>query len=308
MNVEKRTNYINHLYASIHTLSGIYEEPLNLSQAESIPLVRQANHKKVRNEERKVTYLMINPNRTQEDHGMVTSYSTFKGLMKSVFSAMNADMEKYHIRRADMSLNSDDPDDYELYKKLNRALICCVANEYKVVNSYATQDLWTFDSLNMAIKNDDFEMENYNKELESHGAVPTKSRLELRSKGIKDGKTLKHELMDKWFRRLDKASQSFKGVQMRYNDQLERLYKEDIQKPKKQRTYMNLTSFLMQYRECIFTTAQMIDLLSRFDEVRTPEIRAKNFKQRHHIEYISQTDINVVIKAIKRCIRQYFKS
>lgn len=308
MNIEKRKNYINHLYASIHTLSGVYDEALDLLQTGSIPIIKESNHKKVRNEERKVTYLMLNPNSTQPDHRMITRYSDFNRMMNSVFELLNADMEKFHVRRADMSLNTDDPNDYELYKKLNRALICCVANEYKVVNTYATQDLWTFASLNMAIKNKTFEMENYNKEIEARGTVPTKCRLELRSKAIADGRTLEQELMDKWFRRLDKASQSFKGVQVRYNDQLEKLYKEDLKKPKKQREYMNLTAFLMQYKECIFTTSQMVDLLSRFEEVRTPANRAKNFKQRHHIEYISQTDINVVIGAIKRCIRSYFKS
>ena len=77
-------------------------------------------------------------------------------------------------------------------------------------------------------------------------------------------------------------------MHQRYNDELERIYKEEKDAfPVK---FRSLTDFLIQYQNCIFCKAQMVDLLSRFDEVKNPETRAKNHKKRYGIEYFSKKD------------------
>ena len=37
----KRKNYIDNLYTALHTLSGVYSEPINLEDAEVQPNVRE---------------------------------------------------------------------------------------------------------------------------------------------------------------------------------------------------------------------------------------------------------------------------
>lgn len=71
--------------------------------------------------------------------------------------------------------------------------------------------------------------------------------------------------------------------------------------------FRSLTDFLIQYQNCIFCKAQMVDLLSRFDEVKNPETRAKNHKKRYGIEYFSKKDVEYAVAEIKRASEKFFK-
>ena len=51
----------------------------------------------------------------------------------------------------------------------------------------------------------------------------------------------------------------------------------------------------------------MIDLLSRFDEVKNPETRAKNHKKRYGIEYFSKMDVEYAVAEIKRAAEKFFE-
>ena len=95
---------------------------------------------------------------------------------------------------------------------------------------------------------------------------------------------------------------------MESNYHLERLYKKDLTKPKKERDYISLNAFLMQYREAIYCRGQMIDLLSRFDEVKNPKKKADRFKEKHKIEYFSQSDLNKIIDVLREKTEEYFNS
>ena len=122
------------------------------------------------------------------------------------------------------------------------------------------------------------------------------------------GTTIEYQFMSKWFERLEKARKQFKNVQMESNYHLERLYKKDLAKPKKERDYISLNAFLMQYREAIYCRGQMIDLLSRFDEVKNPKKKADRFKEKHKIEYFSQADLNQIIDVLREKTEEYFNS
>lgn len=306
MNKAKRTNYIKTLYAALHTLSGVTDDNIALA-AQNHPNVKVCQRRKKRNEDHEEMYLQLNPNKGQANNGMIKSYKQFEDQLNSIFEDIGGNMKNFHINRADMSLNSDIQGDYEAYRKLNRLILCCLSNAYAVQNCFESRNIWTFDSLNLAIKADTFEAENYNKELESNGKVPTTNRLELRSKKIEDTSSLYHEFMDKWCARLDKVTDHFYSVTMRYNDNLCNLYTEDMKKPKRFRRYISRNAFLVQYSDCIFTSEQLIDLMERLG-ARNPESSAKNFKRYHKIEFFSKKDLEVVVNAIKRCMKRYFKS
>lgn len=308
MKLQKRKKYIDDLYIATHTISGISEERLNLEETERHSKISESYHKRQKDRENEVTYLRLNPNKSMAGNEMIQSYELFKEVLGQIFSEVGGDIEKFHIRRADLSINSDTAGDFELYKKLNRLILCCISVEYDVINTYESYDLWTCKALNLAIKSSTIEAENYDKEQESHGSVPTTNRLELRSKQIADGSTLEREFAEKWCKRLELARMNYEEVQKRYNDNLERLYKEDLEKPKRDRSYLSLNAFLMQYSDCIFCSRQMIDLVSRFEEVRDPRLKAENFKKNHAIEYFSKHDLDVVIRAIKKKIKEYFKN
>ena len=95
-------------------------------------------------------------------------------------------------------------------------------------------------------------------------------------------------------------------MQMRYNDELVQLFKQEMNKYPKR--YNNLTGFLLQYQDCIFTKEQMIDLLKRFDEVSNPQNKEKNHRQKYGIDYYSKLDVLEAVEIIKRAVRAYFDS
>ena len=51
----------------------------------------------------------------------------------------------------------------------------------------------------------------------------------------------------------------------------------------------------------------MIDLLSRFEEVKDPKIRAENHKKRYGIEYFSKKDVERAVAEVKRATEEFFR-
>lgn len=305
MQKQKRETYINALFVAIHTLSGLYSgliEPEAIAESDCVKKSSyQAKHGEVK------TYLQINPNKGMKNNGMVMAYSELIKKLEEIFWNMGADSHDFAITRADLSINSATPGDFEMYSKLNRLLLCCLSDAYGLENAYDTCDFWTQKRLSIAVKSRSLEAENYDKEQESGGAVPTTNRLELRSIRMNEKNTdLQKEFAENWVKRLEKATQNYKNVKERYNLNLSRLYLEDQKKPQKERVYLSLNAFLLQYQHCIFCTAQMVDLLRKIG-VENPESKAKNFKNRHSIEYFSQKDLLIVTAAIKKKIKNYFK-
>lgn len=307
MNIQKKLEYPEkmNLYG-IDTLSGyiprkVKETEYNQSTAKVN--INQCNYKV--DEEK--TYLLINPNKQGEGESLITKYSDFVKKMEHILNSVGADLDEYDVIRADFCFNSTDTSTYNSYQKLHRLLISCLAKAYKYKNCYVSCGLWDFERLSIAIKKDDSEVENYNKHKESEGKDESANRLEFRSKRM-SGTSIEYQFMTKWFERLDKARNCFNDVQTEYNNHLERLYKNDIAKPPRERSYLSLNAFLLQHKETIYTRKQMIDLLSRFDEVKNPTKRADKFKDKHRIEYFSQKDLEYIIEVLKDKTTQYFNS
>lgn len=293
MNQKKLDNY--NLTGSIHTLSvkspGIVED---IQEEVSNCIVSSSQTKGS-----PTTTSIINVNKLIGD---VFKYSEFETVFDTILAG--AGIGEYAIVRADMRFDSYDSEHYRQYAKLNRYLISALAVTYKVRNAYRSTNLFTQRQLSVAIKNKYFECENYDKHEESNGSDAAESRLEERSKSWSD-KDLRKEFTEGWFRRWDKAIQNLTLVQKTYNDALEQIYKED--KHAYPTRFRSLTDFLIQYQDCIFCKAQMVDLLSRFpDEVKNPVTRAENHKKRYGIEYFSQKDVSRAIAEVKRATVEFF--
>jgi hypothetical protein len=315
MNKKKLDEY--NLTGSIHTLAikspGIVND---IDEKVSKCIVANSSQSKTG----ETTTSIINPNKLLGD---VFSYSEFETTFATILGG--AGITDYNLIRADMRFDNYEPDHYKKYAKLNRYLISMLAVTYRTKNNYKTNDLFNQRQLSVAIKNDYFEIENYDREAKSkiteNHEEPAKARLEERTvsrgwrnlykKNESDQELtdwnmilLKKEFTDGWFSRWDKAIQNIDKVHQRYNDELEKLYKED--KNSYPTRFRSLTDFLIQYQDCIFCKAQMIDLLSRFDEVKNPKTRAENHKKRYGIEYFSQKDVVAAVEEVKRATRDFF--
>ncbi|MBE5955692.1 MAG: hypothetical protein E7253_04495 [Lachnospiraceae bacterium] len=246
------------------------------------------------------TTSIINPNKLI---GEIYTYSEFDTALNTILAG--AGIEDYTIVRADMRFDSYDAEHYEKFSKLNRYLVSLMAVTYKFKNAYRTTNLFTQKQLSVAIKNQYMELENYDKKAESDGNAEAYSRLEERSKRWQD-KDLAYEFLDRWFARWDKAIKNIPKVHKAYNDSLEKIWNEG--KNAYPCKFRSLTDFLIQYQNCIFCKAQMIDLLSRFEEVgkEKAKSRAENHKKRYGIEYFSQKDVERAINEIKRATLEFF--
>ena len=254
------------------------------------------------NLEDKKSASLRNPNKL---HGEIYHYSELYSVMGEILAA--AGIDEYSLIRADLRLDSFDPKHYEQYAKLNKYLISALAVTYSVKNCYRSTDLFSQAQLSIAIKNRHFEAENYDKEAESGGSDVAKSRLELRSKSF-EAENLPNEFTGHWFLRLDKALTNLDRVQARYNDELIRLYHEGKDADPCQ--FRSVTDFIIMYKDCIFTKAQLIDLLSRIPEVGPDKakVKAENHKKRYGIEFFSLNDMRAAVGEIKRATIAFFRS
>lgn len=306
MNIEKRNDYEKKMILNgIDTLSGyIYRQVSGKDMENGVKWnINQCNYQT----DNERTYLLINPNKNGKSERLITKYSEFVEKMNFILNSLGADLNELDVIRADFCFNSTDKTTYNSYQKLHRLIISCLAKAYKYKNCYVSCDLWDFERLSVAIKKDDSEIENYNKDRQSEGTDESANRLELRSKRM-SGTSIEYQFMTKWFERLDKARKCFDEVQMESNNHLEKLYKKDLNKPPKERNYLSLNAFLLQYKEAIYTRKQMIDLVSRFEEVKNPTKKADKFKENHKIEYFSQKDLDYIIKVLKDKATEYFSS
>lgn len=293
MNKEKLNNY--NLTGSIHTL-----EVKSVGLVEPMEEVSKCITSTTQSKNGLTSNSIINPNKLVGD---VFSYNEFETVMQTILAG--AGIDEYAIVRADLRLDSYDEKHYKDYAKLNRYLISALAVTYKLYNTYRTTHLFNQEQLSIAIKNKYFEAENYDKKAESGGTDRATSRLELRSKSFQDN-DIKKEFIEKWFTRWDKALKNLDKVQERYNDELVRIYKDG--KNAYPCRFLTLREFLMQYQDCIFSKKQMIDLIERIGEVKTPKNYAENYKKRYGIEYFSQKDIERAIAEVKRAILEFFNT
>lgn len=292
LNNKKREDY--NLTASIHTLAVKSEGIIDDIDEAVAKCIRASSRVK----SNRSSTSIINPNKLT---GELFKYSEFETALETILAG--AGIVDYKIVRADLRLDSYDEEHYREYAKLNRYLISSLAVTYTVKNCYCTTDLFSQEQLSVAIKNKYFECENYDKKAESRGLDMAASRFEERSKAMMNN-DLYREFTERWFERWDKAIQNLEQVQVRYNDELVRIWNENEEA--EQKRFITITEFLLRYQDCIFTRRQMVELLSRLPGIRNPENTAKYIKQKYKIEFFSQADVRYAIGEIKRATMEFF--
>lgn len=310
MKKEKRKNYC--LSGSFHTLEIKSEEttPTKEKQISNCIATRM-------NKEGTIATSKINPNKLNGD---VFSFSDFKNVFNTIL--MENGINEYRITRADMRLDNYNSDHYLSFAKLNKYIISALALSYSVKNRYKTVELISENQLSIAIKNDYFQVENYDRaaksEITGNTSEQAQARFEERSTsrqwrkmnaGINFAESdwnfqlLKREFTVGWESRWEKARESLKLVQDTYNHELiKKYYKNKNSYPVQFRT---LTDFLIRYQDSIFTKMQMVDLLKKLG-IKNAENRAKYHKNKYGIEYFSKADVDFAIEEIKRATHCYF--
>lgn len=304
MHLEKRLFYLrdNDTQVGFHTGNGITQEVIDLDKANKNNIIVNCNIRKVGNKDKNETYMRVNPNKNNNGY-ILTEYTAFQKVMQDVFEELG--VKEFKWKRVDMSFNTMDNKYYANYTKLNRLLIACIANSTNDKNTYDTKNFWNGKTKSLATKNQLREVEFYDKADESQNRSPYYSRLELRS--VRMNGDIEHEFLEVWFERLDKAIEEFEAVQNRFNQNMAKIYLEDLAKKKHDREFLSINSFLMTRRDYIFTSSQMKKLLMLLGlSKEEAQNEAYNFKKYHSIEYFKREDIEEIVADIKEKIIEYF--
>lgn len=296
MKKDKLKNYT--LTAGIHTVAVKSQGAVDDVQSEVEQCITASVHPGRKGSDMSTTSI-INPNKL---FGDLYSFDECCTAVQTILAG--AGIDDYQVIRADMRFDSPDLNHYREFQKLNRYLISALAVAYKVKNAYCSVNLFSQKQLSVAVKNKYFEIENYDKAAESHGKDPAASRFEIRSKCFKD-QDLRKEFLERWPKRLEKATKHLEEVQGAYNDALEDLYREGLGADEVR--FRSMTDFLIQYQDCIFCKKQLVEFLGRFpDRIKNPVTYAENFKKRYKIEYFSESDIQYAVNEITRAAGEFF--
>lgn len=127
--------------------------------------------------------------------------------------------------------------------------------------------------------------------------------MELRSLKLNCGVDELPEEFKKWCTLLEMSLSQSNTVQVNFNDRIEEIYKNDRVK--------TVDSIVDQYRNCIFTRSQLRNLLKRIDRKNNCDEEKENsanyYKSKYKIEFFSDHDLMVTVKAIKEKINLYFQ-
>ena len=233
-------------HIGIHTANGITYDTVDFVKANAHNLIRTCNKKEIDNKNGVKTYIRVNPNKDRNGY-IIPSYSEFQEVMQKLYDDIG--ITNFNWNRVDLSFNTMENSFYADYTKLNRLLIACFAKSTNDYNTYDTRNFWTGREKSLATKNDYREVEFYDKQDEANGKSPYFSRLELRSKKMR--KDIKTEFLKLWFERLDNAVKEFEAIQDKFNYHMSELYLEDMKKPKCEREFLSLNSFLMARKDYI---------------------------------------------------------
>lgn len=170
----------------------------------------------------KITY-KINPNKLRGD---CQSYYDFVETMREIAYNLGIE-EEYRIERADIALNTTTPF-LDLYK-INNYLAALIFSRKGTRNkdSYFTMDR-DFTLRNISGGNRDFHLAIYNKEAESQGRTPWRTRIEFRCMRIGKGTTL-DEVIKSLLDMLTRLPEQIENLNDEQSWRLYQLYNQESQ-------------------------------------------------------------------------------
>ena len=272
------------LHCGIHTLSICSTVYMN-------DTIRGITHikKLVNNKTGEAFYCTkINPNKYADCR--VLNYEQYSEILSNVI--FDYGVKEYRLARVDFCFDSYQENFDELLK-CNKLITLLLSLSCNLRNRYFSVDPLSLESLTVRVQSDYFEVENYNKHIESSGEDRAKNRLELRSKALMKTNKNVPELVYDWILKLNKSVCYFDKLQDRCNRELFKQWKLENKSKIK-----NISEFTRKYQDNIYTMSQLISLY-RLLGLKNPQQAVYAFNKRNNIEYFSVTDIESYLKLIK---------
>ena len=292
LNLFENDSLVGHL----HTMY-IYSENPPISP---LPITIQSHFRKSEwgyNEETGVTYFksIFNPNRKND------YCDNFEEVLKRTSTIMSqAGITDFTIKRVDCCIDSYHDNLNEMFK-LNKCLLLLIACAYKVKNLYQSTDPLLLNKKTLRGENRWFQIENYNKALESNHSDIVKNRFEMRALGLNNwGIDQIPLLANAWSKRFDKSLKYFEALQVECNAALFRQWGQEqgIQ-------VKSISEFIRKYEDSFFTHKQLSKFLHSIGSCNA-EKSAYNMAYQNEIELFSYKEIKLHTEKLKHSLHSFF--
>lgn len=240
-------------------------------------------------------WIVLNPNRYYERY--ITTFSEFKNVLSQILHDL--DIEEFKIIRVDFRID-DEEDTYEQLLKFNKLFALLYASKYKV-NRYQSFDPLTLEGLAISINNNTFEIQNYNKNLQSDGCDDFQNRLELRTKRI-NFSSLDDipEAFTFWKRSFSKTYIQFVQLQHLCNASLVKRWRGEAGN-----LVRSQSEFIRKYQENFFTRSQLIDYLETIQPEGDVKKRASNLVYENDIVLFKAENVLAYLNEIEKGITNF---
>ena len=239
--------------------------------------------------------------KTKEQEIYVESYKRLKSIMENIYRDMEVqDMNGIKVSRVDIAV--DRPMPFKDGFKQHLYLFELITYGSKKNTRWYTTNVDTLKRNSIRISNNSFEICFYDKEDESCGKFPYKTRLEFRVKRL-DG----HDIdiaIDKLIEKLNNIEKNIDGVT---SDMIQRLIKLWDEEKELDKT-LTLTSFVRDKRIYFYNMEILKGLYMHIGLKSDVNTWLKGYKKKRDIEIISNREIIIIEKDIIREIKCYKKS
>lgn len=237
----------------------------------------------------------------------ITRYSDFDFELNKLILENN--VKNYQFKRFDLAINFYDDESFVNYYKLNNYLLNLISFKYKVRNNFATSDILVNDNHSIAIKNDMFQVEYYDKFKESNGTDEVKTRLEFRKLRMNTRNSLTSDpmaLCDYWCKLLSSLKNEQNNLIEQINTKLvEKYFKYETH----EKQWKNIDEFIRTHTFSIFSSRQFKDLCIRFGMSEEQAInKLKNYKRNNKIEFFGNAELKLYLKFLKKQIKNYYQN
>lgn len=279
-----------HFSAIIHTLYGKSSEAL-LSEAD---ILKKPYMKWFHIAGGKAVYTM-NPNKYGST---ICSLADFTQTMEHICDEL--EISDFNIVRLDVAINSPVP--YERFYKINNYLKELYAAFLNENNSYLTMGA-DLKKRSLKVTNRDFELEIYDKDQESKGKDPAKTRIEFRYKRLHKNQTPK-DVLKSVCKVLDALPNYISELNKKKIDQLYAEYLKENEKNYEGRV-TSLPSFVSKYADFIYNTDIMNGLYGKCHTGK-----CKNWLYRYRasgktLTLYTKGDLVAYLKLIKTAVKNY---
>ncbi|NMA12755.1 MAG: hypothetical protein GX933_06200 [Chloroflexi bacterium] len=162
---------------TIHTMNFVIFDNIECRNKDGIKFSQRINH----NTGNSTIFVILNPEQYCGEE--CDSLEKTINLYQYVLKEFHIDEMKLH--RIDLKIDFCEEDSYIRNFKLNKLICLLYSHLHNLRNRYQSHDPLLLMSHNIVAKNDYFEIEYYNKKLQSNGSSPVDARLEFRKKRLK---------------------------------------------------------------------------------------------------------------------------